>query len=69
MAKPRQHKRGAATGNPLGPRGAAGTLRGHAWDYLEALRVQQRTPAAVGGQAKSLTNFFRWCDERGLDAA
>jgi integrase/recombinase XerD len=64
--KPQQRKHRSAGAHPLGGRGAPGTLRGHAWDYLEALRVQQRTEAAVGGQAKALTVFFRWCDERGL---
>ena len=64
--RPRQHKLGRPEGNPLGAPGLPGTLRGQAWEYLEALRVQQRTPAAVAGQAKSLTNFFRWCEERGL---
>ncbi len=64
--KPRQHKLRRPEGNPLGAPGAAGTLRGHAWEYLEGLRVKQRTAAAVAGQAKSLTNFFRWCEERSL---
>ena len=64
--KPRQHKLRRPEGNPLGAPGVPGTLRGQAWEYLESLRVQQRTPAAVAGQAKSLTNFFRWCEERGL---
>lgn len=65
--RPRQHKLHREEGHPLGRvRGAPGSLRAHAWDYLEALRVLQRTPAAVAGQAKSLTAFFRWCEERGL---
>ena len=64
--RPRQHKLRRPEGNPLGSPGTPGTLRGHAWDYLEALRVLQRTAAAVGGQAKSLTNFFRWGEERAL---
>ena len=64
--RPRQHKLGRPEGNPLGAPGVPGTLRGQAWEYLEALRVQQRTASAVAGQAKSLTNFFRWCEERGL---
>ena len=62
-----QHKqRRSRDGNPLGARGAPGTLRSWAWEYLEALRTLHRTPAAVAGQAKSLTPFLRWCDERGL---
>src|SRR5262245_24269147 len=67
MPRPRQWKsRRGADGHPLGARGAPGSLRSHAWDYLEVLRVQQRTSAAVKGQAKSFSVFFRWCDERGL---
>lgn len=68
MGRPRQHKQHREEGHPLGARGACapGSLRGHGWDYLEALRVQHRTPAAVVGQAKSLSLFFRWCEERSL---
>ena len=67
MAKrPLQHKRGRNEGHPLGPRPPPNSLRAHAWDYLEALRVLQRTPAAVKGQAKALTAFMSWCEERGL---
>lgn len=65
--RPRQRKLRRPDGNPLGTPGAPGTLRGQGWEYLEALRVQQRTPAAVAGQAKSLSLFFRWCEERGLN--
>ena len=63
--KPLQHKLRRRGGHPMGARGPAG-LRAHLWDYLEALRVQQRTPAAVEGQAKVLQAFVRWCDDRGL---
>jgi integrase/recombinase XerD len=62
----RKQARPGGAPHPLGGRGAPGTLRGHAWDYLEALRIQQRTEVAVASQAKALTVFFRWCDERGL---
>ena len=64
--RPLQHKRGRNEGHPLGPRPPPNSLRSHAWDYLEALRVLQRTPAAVKGQAKALTAFMSWCEERGL---
>ena len=63
---PRQRKLHRPAGNPLGEKGAPGTLRGQAWEYLEDLRVHQRTPAAVAGQAKSLSLFFRWCEDRAL---
>ncbi len=67
-ARPRQHKltRADENRNPWGTRGKAGTLDGWAWEYLEDLRVRQRTPEAVLGQAKSLRTFLRWCDDREL---
>jgi integrase/recombinase XerD len=61
----KQHR--PSDGNPLGARPAAGeTLLGLAWEYLEDMRVLQRTPAAVLHKAKSLKVFFRWADEREL---
>lgn len=67
MARARQKKQGRdANAHPFASRGAPGSLRGHAWDYLEDLRVRQHTPAGVKHQAKGLTVFLRWCDERGL---
>lgn len=41
-------------------------MRAHAWDYVEDLRVHQRTPAAIEGQVKLLFAFLRWCEERAL---
>ncbi len=64
--RPLQHKRRQPMGHPLGPRPPPNTMRAHAWDYLEALRVLQRTPSAVDGQAGILTTFMRWCEDRGL---
>ncbi len=66
MSRARQRKLHRPDANPLGARGAPGSLRGQAWDYLEQLRVQHHTPAAVLSQAKSFRVFLRWCDERGL---
>jgi len=49
-------------GDPSDPQGlVAWVLR-----YLEALRVQHRTPQAVRGKRKCLSLFLGWCDERGL---
>ncbi len=64
--RPLQHKRRQPMGHPLGARPPPNTMRAHAWDYLEALRVLQRTPSAVDGQAGILTTFMRWCEDRGL---
>lgn len=50
----------------MGERGPLGTLRAGAWEYLEELRVLQRTPAAVMHRWKSLKHFFAWCGDRGL---
>ncbi len=67
MAGPLQHKQRRPTdGNPLGARSAGDTLPGLAWEYLEELRVLQRTPASVLHRAKSLKVFFRWAEDRGL---
>jgi len=52
--------------NPLSPKGQAGTLHAWAWEYLEDLRVRQRTSASVLVQAKSFKVFFRWCEDRSL---
>jgi len=62
----RKRRRRVEDMNPLSPRGPAGTLHAWAWEYLEDLRVRQRTPASVLAQAKSFKVFFRWCEERSL---
>jgi len=66
VARPRQHKQRRREGNPLGARPVPGTQRADVWEYLEDLRVHQRTPDAVGGQAKALQAWLRWCDDRAL---
>ena len=66
MGRARQHKQHRPAAHPLGARGAPGSLRGQAWDYLEQLRVQHHTEAAVVSETKGFRLFLRWCDERGL---
>jgi len=49
-------------GDPSDPHGlVAWVLR-----YLEALKIQHRTPQSVRGKRKVLSLFLGWCDERGL---
>jgi integrase/recombinase XerD len=65
--RPRQHKQGRNyEGNPMREKGPAGTLWSGAYEYLEDLRVLQRTPAAVMHRWRSLKPFFVWCTDRGL---
>lgn len=64
--RPLQHKLHRPVGHPLGARPPPNSMRAHAWDYLEALRVQHRTVSAVEGQAQILLRFMQWCEERGL---
>ena len=66
MGRAQQRKLHRPDANPLSPRGAPGSLRGQAWDYLEQLRVRHHTAAGVASQAKSFRVFLCWCDERGL---
>lgn len=42
------------------------TLATYADEYLEWMRVHNRTPEAVEGRANELRVFLRWTDERGL---
>src|SRR5438270_4856098 len=67
MGSPLQRKQyKPADKNPFGARGPAGTMHAWGWEYLEAMRVIQRTPAAVLHLYRSLKVFFRWCEERNL---
>lgn len=67
MAKrPLQHKLRRPVGHPLGARPPPNSMRAHAWDYLEALRVLHRTESAIDGQAGILSTFMAWCEDRGL---
>ena len=42
------------------------TLAARTDEYLEWLRMQNRTPAAVAGRWEELKTFLRWAEERGL---
>lgn len=64
--RPLQHKLRRPVGHPLGARPPPNSMRAHAWDYLEALRVLHRTESAIDGQAGILTTFMAWCEDRGL---
>ncbi|MBN2130522.1 MAG: site-specific tyrosine recombinase XerC [Sedimentisphaerales bacterium] len=42
------------------------TLAAHVDDYLEDMRVHNRTPDAIESRHNELRPFLRWADERGL---
>jgi len=42
------------------------TLAAYADEYLEWMRVHNRTPASVAGRWEEMKTFLRWAEERGL---